>query len=62
MNTPARLVVNVWDLIGDPEVPSDVVQGFFSRQRAKAAGREVPDVPAADLPHLARHAREVADA
>ncbi|MFI6814453.1 hypothetical protein ACIBG7_18725 [Nonomuraea sp. NPDC050328] len=51
-------VINLWDLIHAPDVPKDVVQRFLTRQRARTTGRTIPDIPAEDLPHLERHARE----
>ncbi|MER7126667.1 hypothetical protein [Micrococcus luteus] len=54
-------LINIWDLIHDPDVPADVVQRAFARQRAKAVGLPVPEIPAEDLPHLARHARPASE-
>jgi hypothetical protein len=51
-------VVNIWDLIHDPDVPSDVVQRAFGRTRARALGLPPAPIPDEDLPHLARHAQE----
>ena len=51
-------VINVWDLIADPDVPSDVVQRAFGRTRARALGLTPEPIPDEDLPHLARHAQE----
>lgn len=51
-------VVNVWDLIADPDVPSDVVQRAFGRTRARALGITPAPIPDEDLPHLARHAQQ----
>jgi hypothetical protein len=50
--------INVWDLIHDPDVPSDVIQRAFGRNRARALGLEPEPPPDSDLPHLARHAQE----
>jgi hypothetical protein len=50
-------LVNIWDLIADPDMPSDVVQRAFGRARARALGITPEPIPEADLPHLARHAQ-----
>lgn len=51
-------MINIWDLIADPDVPSDVIQRAWARTRARALGLGDDPIPESDLPHLARHVQE----
>lgn len=48
-------VIDVWAVLSDPEIPSDVEQRLLTRQRARAMGVTPDVVPEEDKPFLARH-------
>jgi hypothetical protein len=48
-------VIDVWDVLQDPEVPRDVGQRLLARQRARREGLTPDPCPEADKPFLARH-------
>ncbi|KAB8186935.1 hypothetical protein FH608_046455 [Nonomuraea phyllanthi] len=61
-------MIDVWAVLSDPDIPSDVGQRLLTRQRARALGLTPDVVPEEDKPFLARHIvpapdpTEVADA
>jgi hypothetical protein len=48
-------VIDVWAVLADPEIPTEVGQRILTRQRARAEGLTPEVVPEADKPFLARH-------
>jgi DNA segregation ATPase FtsK/SpoIIIE-like protein len=48
-------LIDVWAVLTDPDIPSDVGQRLLTRQRARQAGVDAEPCPEADKPYLARH-------
>lgn len=48
-------LIDVWAVLEDPDIPSDVGQRLLTRQRARGLGLTPDPVPEADKPFLARH-------
>ena len=48
-------LIDVWAVLEDPDIPSDVGQRLLTRQRARRMGVTPAIVPDEDKPFLARH-------
>ena len=48
-------LIDVWAVLEDPDIPTDVGQRLLTRQRARGLGLTPNPVPEADKPFLARH-------